>query len=269
MSNNLHMKGRKDALNNWLEALQASGRYTFTRADAQREGPPVERTSFWRARREGRLIQPRTGFFVIVPVEYRAVGAQPPAWFIDDLMRFDQLPYYVGLLSAASLHGASPQAVQEFQVIVPEQRRAIRSGRLRIRFIVRSDHQNAAAEQRQTPTGSMRIATPEQTALDLVRYPLASGGWDNIASAIRDLAPTIDAAKLGELARSQDDARPIQRLGYLFDAIARAQEPARALASALVRRAPRYVALEPRASTRNATRNERWHLLINRAIETD
>jgi len=269
MSNNLRMKGKKDALNDWLDALQMSGRYTFTRADAEREGPPVERTSFWRAQREGRLIQPRTGFFVVVPVEYRAGGAPPAAWFIDDLMRFEQLPYYIGLLSAASLHGASPQAVQEFQVIVPDQRRPIRSGRLRIRFIVQSDQQNVATEQRQTPTGSMRIATPEQTALDLVRYPLPSGGWDNIASVIRDLAPTIDATKLGTLSRSQDDVRPMQRLGYLFDAIAHAEEPARVLASALAARSPRYVPLDPKASTKNAPRNERWHVLMNRAIEID
>lgn len=269
MSNNLHMKGKKHALNDWLDALQASGRYTFTRDDAHREGPAAERTSFWRAQRDGRLIQPRTGFFVIVPVEYRAVGAPPPAWFIDDLMRFDQLPYYVGLLSAASLHGASPQAVQEFQVIVPEQRRSIRAGRLRIHFIVRSDHQDAAMERRQTPTGSMQISTPEQTALDLVRYPAASGGWDNLASVLRDLAPTIDATTLGKLARSQADLRPIQRLGYLLDAIAHADESARALASVLATRAPRYVALEPRATSSNASRDERWHLLINRKIETD
>lgn len=269
MSNNLHMKGKRDALNAWLEAIQASGRYTFTRADVQREGPVVERTSVWRAKRDGRLIQPRTGFFVIVPVEYRAVGAPPPDWFIDDLMRFEKMPYYVGLLSAASLHGASPQAVQEFQVIVPEQRRPIRAGRLRIRFIKRSDHRSAATEQRQTPTGSMRIATAEQTALDLVRYPVASGGWDNVASVVRDLAPRIDTKKLTKLVRSQEDVRPIQRLGYLFDAVARAEGPARALASSLVRRAPRYAAFEPKASLRKATRNERWHLLVNRTIETD
>ena len=263
------MKGKKDALNAWLENIQASGRYTFTRADLEREGPVVERTSVWRAQRDGRLIQPRTGFFVIVPIEYRAVGAPPVAWFIDNLMRFEEKPYYVGLLSAASLHGASPQAVQEFQVMVPEQRRPVRAGRLRIHFLVRSDHERAATELRQTPTGSMRIATPEQTALDLVRYPAASGGWDNIASVIRDLTPLIKATELEKLARAQEDVRPIQRLGYLFDAIAHAEEPARALASSLVKRAHRYVALEPKASTKNAKRNERWHLVVNRAIEAD
>jgi hypothetical protein len=61
----------------------------------------------------------------------------------------------------------------------------------------------------------------------------------------------------------------MQRLGYLFDAIAHAEEPARALASALAARSPRYVPLDPKASTKNAPRNERWHVLMNRAIEID
>lgn len=269
MSNNPHMKGRRDAFNDWLDALQASGRYTFTRDVAQREGPATERTSVWRAQRAGRLIQPRTGFFVIVPVEYRAAGAPPPAWFVDDLMRFEKLPYYVGLLSAASLHGASPQAVQEFQVIVPAQRRPIRAGRLRVRFIVRSDHQRAEVEQRQTFTGSMRISTVEQTVLDLARYPDASGGWDNVASVLADLAPAIDVDKFSKLAQLQHDVRPMQRLGYLLDAVAHAEAPALALASALVKHVPRYIPFEPKAGTSNAKRDERWHLLLNRAIETD
>ena len=37
--------------------------------------------------------------------------------WIDDLMRFHHVPYYVGLLSAAALHGAAHQQPQEFQVV--------------------------------------------------------------------------------------------------------------------------------------------------------
>src|SRR5271157_6543085 len=41
----------------------------------------------------------------------------PPSWYVDDLMRHEGRPYYVGLLRAAELHGASHQAVMEFQVV--------------------------------------------------------------------------------------------------------------------------------------------------------
>jgi predicted transcriptional regulator of viral defense system len=265
----MRVKSKKNAVHAWLDELQASGRYTFTADEQQRAGPGAERTSLWRAQREGRLAQLRTGFFVIIPPEYRAVGAPPAPWFIDELMRFEEQPYYVGLLSAASLHGASAQAVQEFQVVVPVTLRPIRAGRLRIHFIQRSDHDRAITERRQTPTGAMQISTPEQTVLDVARYPIVAGGWDNVAAVVRDLAPSIDPKKLVAAARAQDDVRSIQRLGYLLEQFAEAEEPARALATSLVRRAPRYVALDPRAGAENAERDERWHLLVNRTMEPD
>ena len=53
-----------------------------------------------------RLVVPRRGFFVIVPLEYRQSAAPPPDWYIDALMKSCGRQYYVGLLSAAALHGA-------------------------------------------------------------------------------------------------------------------------------------------------------------------
>ena len=42
------------------------------------------------------------------------MAAPPPPWYIDDLMRFEDCSYYVGLLKAGELHGATHQAVMEF-----------------------------------------------------------------------------------------------------------------------------------------------------------
>src|SRR5207244_10392072 len=63
------------------------------------------------------LFRSRRGFYVIVPPEYRVAGSLPAAWFIRDLMDYLRRPYYVGLLTAPSLHGAAHQAPQEFQVV--------------------------------------------------------------------------------------------------------------------------------------------------------
>jgi len=267
MWNNSRVPG-KDAFITWLDSLQASGRYTFTKGDAEREGPPVERKAIWRAQRAGRLVQPRNGFFVIVPAEYRAVGAPPPAWFIDALMRFEKLPYYVGLLSAASLYGASPQAVQEFQVIVPKSQRPITIGRLRIRFVMKSDLARAAVIDRQTPTGTMRVSAPEQTAFDLVQYADAAGGWDNLAAVLAELAPQIHGAALARIAAAQRQSGPMQRLGYLLELVG-ALDPARALAARLKPRAHHLIPLDPRAPSDGARPNARWRLLLNRQIERD
>ena len=103
----------------WVDRLQSRGKYTFLRADAvAQSGLSAEavKKALQRLVKRGRVAKVKDYFFVIVPLEYVTAGAPPPSWFIDDLMLSMKLPYYVGLLSAAGLHGASHQQPQEFQV---------------------------------------------------------------------------------------------------------------------------------------------------------
>lgn len=107
-------------LEDWVDALQAHGRYTFLRAEAVDESglsAKAVKKALQRLAGRGRVTKVKDYFYVIVPLEYRAAGGPPPSWFIHDLMGAMHLPYYLGLLSAASLQGASHQRPQEFQVV--------------------------------------------------------------------------------------------------------------------------------------------------------
>ena len=121
----------------FIEALQAKGRYTFTRVEAmnadKRSDIALE-AALRRLKQKGRIANPRRGFYVIVPVEYREAGCQPANWLIDDLMRFLSQPYYVGILSAAAIHGAAHQQPMLFQVVTDRPTRPARAGRVRIGF---------------------------------------------------------------------------------------------------------------------------------------
>ena len=114
-------------------------------------------------------------------------------------MRHEGRPYYVGLLKAAELHGATHQAVMEFQVVTDKRLPKIHAGRSAIAFYYRKDMAavSEGIEDRKTDTGRMKVSSVELTLLDLVRYPHAAGGLDNIATIISDLADRIDAGKLG------------------------------------------------------------------------
>ena len=67
-----------------------------------------------------------------------------------------------------------------------------------------------------TPTGTMRVSTPEATVLDLVSAPEHGGGLSNIATVIGDL---LEDSKLdvAELTRIEDGwpATVVQRTGWL------------------------------------------------------
>ena len=115
----------------WVDSLQARGRYTFLRAEAiSGSGLSAEavKKALQRLARRRRVAKVKSYFYVIVPLEYLHAGGPPPSWFIDDLMRAMERAYYVGLLSAAALHGASHQQPQEFQVFTDRPIRPMQVG---------------------------------------------------------------------------------------------------------------------------------------------
>jgi predicted transcriptional regulator of viral defense system len=255
----------------YIEFTQEKGRYTFERTDALNALGASDETFQKAARRlaiKRRLISPRRGFYVIVPIEYRTAGAPPPDWFIDALMKFQELPYYVGLLSAAALHGAAHQQPQEFQVVTDTPLRPTRAGRVRVRFFMKRHFEQTPTMQVKTETGSMRVSTPEATALDLVRYAASAGHLANVATVLVDLAEKINPRRLVSAAKRDVELSHVQRLGYLLDLI-EATRLADPLVEWVASQRPRPVILRPGRTARQAKRDERWHVLVNDSIEVD
>jgi predicted transcriptional regulator of viral defense system len=270
---------QRTALSSYLTSLLSTGRVVFSREEAQEAlgvNPGAFLDAAERQQHKQHLISPRRGFYVIVPPQYLAWGAPPPQWYIDDLMRHEGRPYHVGLLKAAELHGATHQAVMEFQVITDKRLPTIRAGRAAITFHYRKDMAavSAGIEDRKTDTGRMKMSSVELTVLDLVRYPHAAGGLDNITTVIGDLAERIAAVKLATLSAAFERS-VIQRLGYLLDRFAHPE-----LAEALHAVLPKDSALpwteleRPQVAIDGLPlapieRNARWHVIARRVPERD
>lgn len=268
---------RTTSLAAYVEDLASSGTTNFTR-EAAMQALGISHGAFLdaaaRLNKRGHVFAPRRGFYVITPTHYLKWGAPPPSWYIDAMMADAQRPYYVALLKAAELHGASHQAVMEFQVVTDRQWKAIRAGRSKLAFYFRKDMKSIehAIEQRKTDTGSMRLSSPALTALDLVRYPHASGGVDRIASVINELANAIDPTQLDSLA-PQFERSVIQRLGYILDHLQH-HEVASSLEKHVQTGNLPWVELEPKeasamTSSEERERNLRWHIIVRRLIEVD
>jgi predicted transcriptional regulator of viral defense system len=256
-------------MSQWVEQLQSGGRYTFTRAQAESETHRTfvaAQSALRRLKEQGRVVSPRRGFYVVVPPEYRAAGSPPASWFIDVLMRYLDQPYYVGLLSAAALHGAAHQQPMVFQVVTDRPTREIRTGKVAIQFSKSRRVEKLPVIERQTETGTMRLATPETTAFDLVRYPAAAGQLSNAATVLAELAERLEARALvavAPLVRLPD----VQRLGYLLEAVGQSKL-AGPLAAWLHERQPRPVPLSPGEPV-DVVLDRRWHVLPNVELEVD
>lgn len=258
------------ALADWLVAR---GKHFITTDEVARlvgVEPDVVSVSLQRAREANKIVSVTKGGWVPVPPEYRDAGAPPPLHYIDPLMRHLGHPYYVGLLSAARLHGASHQVPMVLQVVTPALLRDRRIGSNRIEFIRRSSAGRRPTAQRNVPTGRTTVATPEVAVLDLVEAPSAGAGLGNVATVIGDLLQegAIDADALAEAAADYPSA-VAQRTGYLVEHMADEADASIQLdrLEQLVADAT-YTVLDPQRP-RGGEHHRRWRVIVNTDIEHD
>jgi predicted transcriptional regulator of viral defense system len=259
------------SLSAFVDALQAGGRYVFSRAEALEALGTSDVALKLAAQRlvaKRRLAMPRRGFFVVVPLEYSAAGAPPASWFVDDLMKFEQAHYYVGLLSAAALYGAAHQQPQEFQIVTDKQLRPTTAGRSRLRFFLKREATQTPTEEQRTETGTLRVSTPESTAFDLVRYAASLGGLSSVATVLGELSERIDRHRLAHAASIDVELSVVQRTGYLFDQVG-AKDKTEPLAQWLATRRPRRVLLRAAKGPRRGEADARWAILANEKIEVE
>jgi len=258
------------AAGKFIEELLGLGRYTFTREEAARRlgaSPAAVYMSLYRLAQAKSLAMPKAGFYVIVDPQHRAAGILPPEWFIHDLMENMARPYYVGLLSAAQLHGAAHHRPQRFQVVIPQRAiRAIRASGVLIGFHKKGAFDCSQTQEVKTPTGILKASTPETTAWDLIHYSKAAGGLENVATVLSELAEKLDGNKLRATVKRHGEIIVAQRLGCILDKLRRQD---------LTKRFAKWIGeaplrpLDPTASSAGASKSSKWRLLVNARVEPE
>jgi len=268
----IHKQSHPASLSALVDFYQSTGKYTFLREEAVAVlglSAAAMKKAAARLVAKQRIVAPRRGFYVIVPLEYRQAGAPPPLWFVDEMMKFQGCPYYVGLLSAAAIHGAAHQQPQEFQVISPVQLRPLIVGRARIRFFTKKQTRRTPTQESKTETGTMRISTPEATALDLVRYMESAGHLNHVATVLSELVGKLDSGKLVVAAKQETEIAHVQRLGYLLDQVGASSSLMAPLAKWIAKKAPHAVALRADQSAVRQPTDRKWKVRLNEKIEVD
>lgn len=144
--------------------------------------------------------------------------------------------------------------------------RPVRAGNVRIRFHGKGPFDRSHVQEAKTPTGFMRVAAPETTAWDLVRYFRAAGGLENVVTVLSELAPRLDPKRLVDTARRHGDVLVAQRLGYLLD---------RSGKTTLTRGLAAWVAgatvrpLDPGAPVGEDPESRKWRLRVNAVMEPE
>lgn len=252
------------------DALLSAGVHAFTTEDAARAAgikPDSARPALARLIRNRLAFSPARGLYIPIPPEFRSWGAVPATWFVDALMAHLGRAYYVGYLSAAEVHGAAHQRPQVFQVVVDKDVRDRSFGRVRLSFITNREAASLPSKRHNTPTGTMVVATPELTAMDLANRPDLGGALHNVATVLIELA---DDGKLDDAALATLVPRfPIaagRRVGWLVEQFTEARLDA--LAGAVASATEEPSTLDQHGERRGKV-DRRWRLRVNTVVEPD
>lgn len=206
-----------------LDAAERSGKLNLRTQDILAAMPGVTaealRQALHRQQRRGRLIRLSRGsdHWLIVPLQYADAGAPPLETWLDRYMsKTLGIPYYLALLSAAEIYGASPYAVMVTQVMVPERRRPITVGRHEVVFHARSGIERMPTQWHETPEGRIKVGTPELTALELVQRGTSVGGMARVREVLRELWKSCTPQGLIDALEAVQEVPTAQRLGVLL-----------------------------------------------------
>ncbi len=254
----------------YLDDLASRGRYSFSTEEFSEAAASSKASAYNALARladQDLIASPAKGFYVIIPPEYRSLGCLPAEQFIPSLFAKTGSVYYAGLLTAAQYYGCAHQRPQGFQVVVERSRRNIQCGGVTVSFIANKRAAATPTREFNTLRGTVRVSTPEATAIDLVGYADRVGGLDMVASVLVELADEIDPLEL----RKQAEKMPvvwIQRLGYLLDHVDQ-HESSMPLIDLVGNLARDYALLAPSRPKVQLPRNARWRILVNDDVECE
>ncbi len=167
--------------------------------------------------RRGVLHRAAPGYYIVVPpeqaggpwtpnLEATAAGIAATIYGADNVV--------VMGISAARIHNVIPRALATAVVAVPRRHRPITltDRTATIRFL-RRDTTGLDAERIDTPLGPALVTTPEQTILDLARWPLLGDAENEIPAAIAGLFRRSDRERLAALASEQGLTAALARAG--------------------------------------------------------
>ena len=266
-------------LSDFIKELRVSGAYSFTvrqAVAALNSSPAHVIAAAYRLKKKGELMSPAKGLYCVIPPEFSHQGSLPATLLVPILMNHWGVRYYVGLLSAATYHGATHQKIGVFQVVTNKQLpRELVFGEVRIDCIYKKNIESVPVQNVVVSVGYLCVSTPEVTAMDLLLYPHRCGGLNHIATVLSELVEVLDPKKILALAKENASEKAwVQRLGYLLESIDSVEpdiqeKNIKSLKMYVQKQNMRYLPLATELRTDGFVRNKQWMIIENTSIESD
>ena len=261
----------------WVEELPKRGKTTFSLREAENQfsEKPVSsvRSALARLSVAGKIHSVWKGFYAIALPEYGLEGIAPPMDYVDQLMRYLGKNYYVALLTAASLKGASHQAPQSFYVVCNGNLHMKNKNGVKLEPVFKKAIPDKYVSEINSRTASVRISTPELTALDMVTYMKRVGGINHVATVLGELAESFDYGRVGIDVFDGISNATVQRLGFLLDETLGEKTIAEGLYGKAIAAGLdfRTIPLVMMGNDKDLvmSKNKKWGIVVNYKVEND
>jgi predicted transcriptional regulator of viral defense system len=262
----------------YLDKLRSQGKRFFTFAQILSDlGTSVNsiKGGIFRLKREGKIITPAKGLYVIIPPEYSPYGSIPAEELTVILMKYLKVEYYVSLLSAASFYAASHQKPGRFQIVTNRQiKHPLEFGQIKLEIIYKKHLENLPTKEFTLSTGYLKVASPELIVFDLLNYQARAGGLNHIATVLTELVVAIDSNKLLELANYIKEKAWLQRFGFILEKIDcmeidKLTNLIEVLKNYLHDKSLSYIPLAPEVKKTGHKYIKQWKIIENTSIESD
>jgi predicted transcriptional regulator of viral defense system len=264
-------------LEHWIEECQSKGKLAFNLAELRHSFQSDTETALKRVldrlSEKEKVVSIFKGYYLIIPPQYSSKGILPPSMFMDGLMKFLERRYYVGLLNAAAIHGASHQQPQEYFVVTeyPVLRPTKKKG-LKINYIsTRQLPPETLTEKKKTETGYITVSNPVLTAIDLINYEKKIGGLNRATTIISELVESIRPKDINEELINYASVSSLQRLSYILEEMLNRNDLAEKINKQCKKAGIKFYLIPLKASGKKSkdVLNEKWKLMINTEIEID
>jgi predicted transcriptional regulator of viral defense system len=258
-------------LEEYIDSVRAKGRYAFTLEELKDKLEVTDKAilqNLYRLKAKNKIVQIRKGFYTILPAEYSRYGVIPSNMYLDDMMLSLNKNYYLGLISAAAIHGASHQQSMETFVITEKPAlRDIKNKKLKINFLVKNEWNNDDIKKVKTEAGYINVSSPELTALDLLYY-VEKLGINRVITILKELVEVIKPNILSKTAKNYSQIAAVQRLGYLLEYELENHKLSQVIYAAIADKKGANIPLMPGKNKKGNT-NAKWRIINNIKIESD
>lgn len=216
------------------------------------------------------VVNLRKGFYLIIPPRYSNSQKLPLQLYSEKLFKYLKRRYYIGLYSAAKIHGASHQQTQrDYLIIETPKLNTIKKGNFDIQFHTTGNWPRNNIEKKKSDAGIYKVASPVLTLIDLIHHHSRLGGLNRMLASLDELTEELSEKDIKSLLDWYDNKSTLQRTGFLLDELLGSNSFSDMIFEKLKQQFFYPVLLSPTKNEKPGGVDNRWKIDVNLMLDSD